>query len=270
MPRVASISIYPVKAFGPTLVHSARIVDGGGLEHDREFAIFDALEKYVNGKRKEKVHQITAAIDWKDGTVCFTPICTPERTACFSIRHEIEELESWLSEFFGEPVNWRRNTTGGFPDDMKAPGPTFSCSATYAEIATWFDGISVDEIRRRFRANIEIDADEPFWEDHLFDEPDTLMRFRIGDVEFHGTNPCKRCVVPTRETHGGDPYPDFAKIFMARRAERLPAWSTRSRFDHFYRLCINTRVPESEFGKLIHVGDQVELLGAIPAPPVAP
>jgi len=60
---------------------------------------------------------------------------------------------------------------------------------------------------------------------------------------------------------GGESYPDFPKIFMAKRAETLPSWSTRSRFDHFYRVSINTRVPHSEIGKQIHVGDSVEIIG---------
>jgi uncharacterized protein YcbX len=260
-PHIANISVYPIKSFGPTNVSAARIVDGGGLEHDREFAIFDANDKYVNGKRNTKVHQITAVIDWKDATVYFKLLGSTSGPVCFNIRREIPELESWLSQYFDEPVTWRRNSRGGFPDDSLAPGPTIISDATYLEIATWYSGLAVDEIRKRFRANIEIGCNEPFWEDHLFTEPGAVVRFKIGEVEFHGTNPCKRCVVPTRETLGGESYPDFPKIFMAKRAETLPSWSTRSRFDHFYRVSINTRVPHSEIGKQIHVGDSVEIIG---------
>lgn len=261
MPHVASISIYPIKSFGPMLTTAARIVEGGGLEHDREFAVFDANEKFVNGKRNARVHQLAATIDWKDGVAIFRRLDSDCEPVAFRIRQESGELEAWLSDFFGVPVTWRRNPAGGFPDDLAATGPTIISDASYAEIATWYEGLDVSEIRKRFRANIELACDEPFWEDRLFAEPGQVMRMRIGDVELHGTNPCKRCVVPTRQTNGGDAYPDFARIFMARREQTLPAWSTRSRFDHFYRVCINTRVPESEVGKQIVVGDPVELLG---------
>jgi uncharacterized protein YcbX len=265
-PRVDSISVYPIKSFGPSLVSAARIVEGGGLEHDREFGIFDANDKFVNGKRNPKVHHLTAAIDWKDAAVYFKPLDPDSEPACFDMRTEIAALEAWLSSFFDEPVTWRRNSRGGFPDDSAAPGPTIISGSSYAEIATWYNGISVPEIRKRFRANIEIACEQPFWEDHLFTEPGEVMRFKIGDIEMHGTNPCKRCVVPTRETIGGETYPDFAKIFMTKRAETLPAWSTRSRFDHFYRLCINTRVPESEVGKQVMVGDTIQILGVASVP----
>jgi uncharacterized protein YcbX len=245
------------------LVNSARIVDGGGLEHDREFGLFDAQEKYVNGKRNALVHQLVAAIDWKDGNAFFKYIKSTDDPVCFNIRHQICEMEAWLSGYFGEPVTWRQNSRGGFPDDSAAPGPTIISDATYREVTGWYSGIETGEIRKRFRANIELACEEAFWEDHLFACAGQVVRFRAGDVEMHGTNPCKRCVVPTRQTIGGESYPDFPKIFMARRAETLPAWSNRSRFDHFYRLCINTRVPRSEVGKQIHVGDSIEVLDVL-------
>src|SRR5665213_3867232 len=110
MPHVASISVYPIKSFGPALVASSRIVDGGGLEHDREFGLFDADGKFVNGKRNAKVHQLTASIDWKDGTVYFKTLCSQDLPIGFNIRHEHAELELWLSAFFDEPITWRRNS----------------------------------------------------------------------------------------------------------------------------------------------------------------
>jgi hypothetical protein len=242
-------------------VSSSRIVDGGGLEHDREFALFDADGKYVNGKRNPKVHNLTATIDFKEATLYLKILGSESDPVAFNIRNELGEMEAWLSEFFDEPITWRRNSRGGFPDDTLAPGPTLISDATYKEITTWYPGLEVGEIRKRFRANIEFACEQPFWEDHLFAEAGQVMRFKIGDVEMHGTNPCKRCVVPTRQTLGGESYPNFGNIFMAKRAETRPPWSERSRFDHFYRLAINTRVPVSEVGKQVRVGDKVEILG---------
>ena len=259
--HVASISIYPIKSFGPSLVSAARIVEGGALEHDREFGLFDANGKFVNGKRNPKVHTLSAAVDWKDLSVYFKPMDSVDDPTCFNIRHETDALERWLSDYFGEPITWRRNSRGGFPDDSAAPGPTIISDATFAEVTSWYPGLNVSEVGKRFRANIEIHCDEPFWEDRLFGDPDTTVNFLIGDVLFHGIKPCKRCVVPTRQSEGGEPTPDFADIFMAQRARTLPAWSNRSRFDHFYRLAINTRVAPSEVGKLIEVGTPIEILG---------
>ena len=81
------------------------------------------------------------------------------------------------------------------------------------------------------------------------------MRFRIGDVEFEGSNPCARCSVPPRDSYTGANDIGFQKRFSDLRKENLPAWATSERFDHFYRLATNTCVPPSETGKLLRVGD---------------
>jgi uncharacterized protein YcbX len=155
-------------------------------------------------------------------------------------------LESWLTRWFGQPVFFRRNPQGGFPDDKDAPGPTIISTATLEEVASWFPGLSVESARIRFRANLEIGGVPPFWEDRLFGEPDTVVPFRVGNVTFHGINPCQRCVVPPRDPETGEAIPDFSPIFRA-----------RARFNHFYRLAVNTRVPASEAGKALRVGDEV-------------
>ena len=87
-----------------------------------------------------------------------------------------------------------------------------------------------------------------------------MVPFRIGGVTIHGVNPCQRCVVPPRDPETGEAIPDFSPIFRTKREETLPAWAARSRFNHFYRLAVNTRVPESEVGKVLRVGDEVRLL----------
>jgi hypothetical protein len=45
-----------------------------------------------------------------------------------------------------------------------------------------------------------------------------------------------------------------------RRAETLPPWVARSRFNDFHRLAVNTRIPPSQGGKSIRVGDEVEVM----------
>lgn len=100
----------------------------------------------------------------------------------------------------------------------------------------------------------------PFWEDQLFAEDDTrVVRFRIGDVVFEGSNPCARCPVPSRDSRTGAVVDGFQKRFSELRQAHLPRWAPASRFDHFYRLATNTRVPSTEQGKLLRVGDALIL-----------
>jgi uncharacterized protein YcbX len=112
----------------------------------------------------------------------------------------------------------------------------------------------------RFRANLEIEGTVPFEEDRLFAlEKSEIIQFAIGEVEFEGSNPCARCAVPPRDPFTAESIPDFQKRFASLRQANLPTWSPLSRFDHFYRFAVNTRVPPSEAGKAVRVGDALTL-----------
>jgi uncharacterized protein YcbX len=158
-----------------------------------------------------------------------------------------------------------RYTREGFPDDGLAAGPTIVSTASLEAVCKWFPGMALDEARRRFRTTLEINAAgsggaaeslPPFWEDQLFGKTETsVVRFKIGDVAFEGSNPCARCPVPSRESRTGVTNDGFQKRFTELRRAQLPAWAPAERFDHFYRLAVNTRVPSTEQGKLLRVGD---------------
>lgn len=119
--------------------------------------------------------------------------------------------------------------------------------------------LSVEEMRNRIRANIEIDGVPPFWEDRLFTKVGDSIQFQIGEVVFAGINPCARCIVPTRDSKTAVATENFQKIFVSKRKETLPDWTTSARFDHFYRLSINTKIPSSEVGKILKIGDPVSI-----------
>jgi len=156
-------------------------------------------------------------------------------------------------------VQLQQNTTMGFPDDTNSPGATIISTATLTEVASWFSGISIDEMRRRIRANIEIDGVPPFWEDRLFTNNGEIVSFRVGDVKFLGINPCQRCVVPTRDSYSGEVYPNFQKIFGQKRQATMPTWVNKAQFNHFFRLSVNTRVPVSAAGKMIALGSSIKI-----------
>jgi hypothetical protein len=126
--------------------------------------------------------------------------------------------------------------------------------------------LSLDEVRRRFRTTLEIDADghgklPAFWEDQLLGADENYaVRFRIGEVNFEGSNPCARCAVPPRHTQTGADLVGFQKRFSELRREHLPPWAPWERFDHFYRLATNTRVASYESGRMLRVGEPVVLL----------
>jgi hypothetical protein len=248
--------IYPIKSFDGTAVDEARVLPSGALENDRRFALFDAEGQVVNGKRTPHMHRLRSRFDRNGGRVTLSD---GPRSRDFSLASDRRQIEEWLATFFGFPVRLEENAAAGFPDDTVAPGPTVVSAATLAEVSSWYEELAFEEIRRRFRANLIIDGVEPFWEDRLYSEEGQFVRFQVGKVNLEGAYPCQRCVVPTRSSETGERYDEFAKIFEARRYETLPYWATRSRFDHFYRLAVNTR-PIAGVTGTIRVGDDVEIV----------
>ena len=257
MPYLAQIFIYPIKSLDGVAVTQARVSESGTLQYDREFAIVDEQGRFVNGKRNPKVHLLRSSFDLGARTVSLQ-IQGTEQTQVFHLDEERTALEVWLSHYFGKTVQLQQNIFQGFPDDTHASGPTVISTATIETVAGWFSEISTDEMRRRLRANVEIADVPPFWEDQLFGEADDIVQFQIGSIQFEGINPCQRCVVPTRNSLTGKADPDFQKIFVAKRQETLPSWVCASRFNHFYRLSVNTRIPPSETDNILQVGDEVK------------
>ena len=163
----------------------------------------------------------------------------------------LNRIEKWLGDFLGISVTLRREPQKGFPDDREAFGPTITSEASFREIQKWFPGLSLESLRRRFRANIELVVGEPFCEDRLFGAPGELKPFQIGAVKFFGHNPCQRCVVPTRDPNSGEAVAHFQKKFMELRKQFLPGWANAHLFNHFYRFAVNTSHPARRSGKTV-------------------
>lgn len=258
-PFLVGIYIYPIKSLDAVSVTQTNILASGALENDREFALFDKEGNFVNGKRHAKIHQIRSSFDLSSRRLSLA-IQGAEPKNIFHLDKDRINLESWFSNYFSFPVKIEQNSILGFPDDTESPGPTIISTATLELITSWFPGLTLENIRCRFRANLEIGGVPPFWEDQLFGQEGELVQFQIGEVIFAGVNPCQRCIVPTRDAITGETYPNFQKIFVEKRKETLLDGIVRSRFNHFYRLSVNTRVPESQEGKVLYLGDKVKLL----------
>jgi uncharacterized protein len=253
-PTLAQITIYPVKSLDGVSVDRVEISAGGALAFDRRWAIVDERGKVVNGKRTAKIQTLRSQFDLDRGLISLRANADlHERT--FSLTEDSIELTSWLSQFFEFPVSMIENAVNGFPDDLDAYGPTIVSTATLAAICDWFPDLDLTEVRHRFRTNLELSGVPAFWEDRLFAAPGAAVDFQLGAVRFQGINPCQRCAVITRDSRLGIATPNFQKIFTQQRQHDLPDWVNTERFNHCYRLAVNTQIPLLEAGKFLHVGD---------------
>jgi hypothetical protein len=256
MPTLSRITIFPIKSLDGSDFAAKTVLPSGALEHDRRYALVDAWGIFVNGKQCQAIHAIRAeySADCRQVTLAHG-----ERRDTFSFECEQENIARWCGKVLGKTCRLVENVDVGFPDDCEAPGPTLVSTASLTEVASWFE-LSLEEARRRFRANLEVDAEESFWEDRLVRERTKLRRFSIGSVVWQGRGVCQRCVVPSRDSHSGEVADGFAKRFSKGREASLPDWSPEQRFDHFYRLAINMGLDSAAGESIIRIGDALTLL----------
>jgi uncharacterized protein YcbX len=264
MPRLTRITIYPIKSLDGYTVDATELMEAGPIVGDRRWAIVDPMRQFVNGKRTAAVHLIRAAFE--EGGAVVTLSRERQDEARFRLPEEAAGAAEWLSEAIGRKCLLIENQAIGFPDDADAAGPTLVSTSSLERVAAWFD-LELDEVRRRFRANLEIDAAEPFWEDRLVATESGAVPFAVGDVRLRGRTACQRCVVPTRDSATGEMISGFAKSFAKQRQAELPPWAPREAFDHFYRLTLNTSLdPAAEGPRQIRVGDELRTDVALSAP----
>ena len=257
--HLARIRVFPIKSLDPLELGEARIDSGVTLATDREFALFDSEGGELRTKRLGTAMQAIRA-RYSEGGYC-VELGNGARNARFDLRAERKGVEAWFEEALGRRVTLKSDPSAGFPDDRIASGPTVVGSASIRSVAGWFS-LSPEEVRRRFRANLEIAGLEPFEEDLLFGPPGEPRRFRIGEVELLGTNPCARCTVPTLDSFGREPAGRLTpKRFAALRELHRHPESSFDGYGHYFRLAVNTRLAPGQAGKVLRVGDSLSPIG---------
>jgi uncharacterized protein len=259
--RLARITLFPIKSFDGIDIDRTPILPSGALAFDRRWAFFDSNDRYINGKNRPEILRIRSTFSPPIDRITIQPETGTAHS--FHLTEDQPALNHWLSTHLNQPVQLRTDPQTGFPDDPASPGPTIVSTATLETIASWYPDLTLNEIRRRFRTNLEIDGVPPFWEDQLFaPDPNQTIPFRIGPLHLVGVNPCQRCPVPTRSSLTGEKTDRFQQTFIEKRRETLPTWAAKSRFNHYYKLTINTRLAEpiEESDRIeIEVGDRIEI-----------
>jgi len=252
------IAIFPVKALDGMIVEEAGLSPGGTLEFDRRFALFDRDGEVINGKRHPEVNQLEARFDLAQGRITLD-IPGFDAAESFVLEPGNKALDAWLSDFLAMPVSLREDPVHGFPDDRLRPGPTLISTPTLERIASWFPHLDLDNLRRRFRTNLEIGGDSPFWEEGLIQAEDVPRRIHIGSVAIDLLKVCSRCPVPTQDPDTGEVDPGFQATFMRERGALEGLEASASDRVQLYRLALNTRLPRVTEGARLRRGDVIRL-----------
>ncbi len=245
-PALQRITIFPIKSLDGLTLDRITIANGK-LAGDREYAFFDRDGRYVNGKRYPAILRVRARYD-SNGVTLSHPA---HQSVTAVLPDQASLLAEWLSEVLQQPVQLRYDPQG-FPDDTNAPGPTIIGTATIEALAHLFQ-LPPENIRRRFRMNLEIGFTEPLAEDMLVGTTKDRPRlFAIGSVRFAGVNICSRCSVPPRDPDTGAILPRFRQQFLQWRKQHTDPAVSAEQIEHFYKLGINTRILA---GSELRVGD---------------
>ncbi len=256
-PKLGRIRIYPFKSLPGYEVASSGFNQNGGLINDRRYAFALPSGKFFNAKSDARLHQIRLRFCREAQSYRFSLPCAQESLE-WQTADSFQKLEDWIKKHFNVTIVIQESVEQGFPDDLVAPGPTIISTETIRTIASWYPDISEERIRRRLRTNLEIENVPAFWEDQLFGEKDKSgVPFKIGNAQLIGTNPCQRCVVPSRDSDNGELTRGFSRTFSENRQATLPQWAARSAFDHYFRVATNTRIPFQGTLPRISVGEMI-------------
>jgi uncharacterized protein YcbX len=253
MAHLSRVRVYPIKSLDGVDLDRVALTSAGTLAGDREYAIFADGEP-LNGKRTRAVHGVRARYPEPPHVVTLE---TDGQQRRFDLREERGAFERWCESYFDRTVSVERNESGFL--DRPSAGPSVVSSATLETVADWFDGLSVPELRRRLRANLEVDGVPAFWEDRFVgDDP---RGFTVDGCRFEGVEPCVRCVVPERDSRTGERDSSFRSRFVRRRRETLPEWIEEDDFESLYSVTLIARLdpdgPDPD-GTLA-VGDPVDV-----------
>jgi len=267
-PKLSRIRLYPVKSLDPIEVSSATI-GSFSLLHDREFALVTEDGQYINGKRTGRVNQLKATydLDEKSDILQITLSSRNARDSIKPITFELKEgntsLENYLSNFFDMKVSVIKRENGELMDIPETGSVTIVSEASYTSLFSDNLGDSMEDLRLRFRTNLEVGEVPPYWEDELFKSPGVGVRFRVGEVEMIGLSPRIRCNVPPRNPLTGDTDKSFAKRMMESRSQNLPKGSHLPEHGNFYHLTINTYLPPDQQGKQLQIGDAIQIIDTV-------
>lgn len=248
---VNKLFIYPIKGFDGIEVNSSKILASGLLEKDRIFSLIDSGGKYVNGKNYPEMMNIRTRYDLDLMTATLS-LNNEEST--IKLDSEPHKLEQFLFDNLNIKCSLSQDYKNGFVDDIDNPGPTIYSLESLNLLTEYFPDISLQELRRRFRLNIELtnNSEKPFHEDLAIGN----NGFQFSQVKLKAERTCRRCPVPGRNPDNSEIYHGFAmKLMKAREDQSLDHLPLAMRADK-YIFGVNTSL-NSGADQLIETGEEV-------------
>ena len=212
MPKISTITIYPLKSGAGIILHEAEVTDTG-LANDREWMVVDADRTYISQREFSKLALVRPSL--KDGALWLSAprmddIAVPntpgtpldcslfgERCRAFTTSPAVD---GWISDYLGVKASivtrdkeFLRKGGVQYPERDDRPtsfvdnyGILIISQASLDDLNTRLDEpVAMD----RFRPNVVIDGIDAYQEEEASD-------FSSQHVTLSLTNVCTRCVIP--------------------------------------------------------------------------
>ena len=223
--RVTALTLYPVKSLEGVALDASSL-DARGLRGDRRWGLVDASGTKVTAREVTTLLGLTAepadpaqqaavggAIRLRDRAGDSIVVAEPRHATPILVDHSGQgtarpaapEVHEWISHRVGaelrlvwqddtshRPVRRDRGGQDGDTNSLADAAPILlTTGSSLGRLNEWLAEAGAAPIdHARFRPNVVVDGTEPFAEDGW-------DRIRIGDVTFHRTMVCDRCVMTT-------------------------------------------------------------------------
>jgi uncharacterized protein YcbX len=224
MAVITGLFVYPVKSCRGIELQASRLAERG-LQHDREWMIVDAQNRFLTQRTHPRLAQIETALmadaltlSSSDRELLQVPLALQGERRMVSVwtytgpaLDQGEEAARWLSGLLGEEVRLVRFDYDTQrlcdPDFAGQSGAHTAFSDAYPALVIGEESLA-DLNRRlgknghealpinRFRPNVVVAGIEAFEEDYI----DTLS---VGTVQLKLVKPCTRCAITTTDQKSG-------------------------------------------------------------------
>lgn len=234
--RVTGLYIYPIKSLQGISLNEADVLERG-FRYDRRWMIVDQANKLITQRTHPHLSQVSITLAEQSIIASYSDLSALEIPLTLANNSPIEvtvwndqveaieasdEINEWFTIVVGEPCK-----LAFMPEDALRPvnperavnneNVSFADGYPYliiseASLEDLNSRIEVDLPMNRFRPNIVVDGCQPY-------EEDTWEDIRIGEVKFHVTHPCKRCLFTTVDQETGKKGAEPLKTLATYRRE---------------------------------------------------
>ena len=213
MPVLTDIFIYPIKSMGKIALQQSN-AEIRGFQYDRRMMLTDREGNFMSQRKYPGMARFSLSLTSDGFRVShkgeelviphLLPLKKPGPVTIWDDRLQAPEAEGPFSEWFSDHL---KMTCRLIVMDGQTQRPVNRKYSVHDENVSFADSLpylilgsaSLDDLNRRldipvsmdrFRPNLVITTEEPFYED-------SLDLFRIGGAVFKKMKPCSRCIITT-------------------------------------------------------------------------